>query len=84
MGAPADVMREFERTSPGKSDHQSPEILDLESLMALDELSEDNAGLFIDERDLKRREYKNKKEQQAGLCKRCRSLRFDNKPIDEK
>ena len=41
-------MREFERYSPDS------EILDLDSLMALDELAESKSELFMQERDVKK------------------------------
>ena len=51
--------------------------------MALDQLKEENSDMFIDERDYKRMEARQKKESLTGLCKRCRSLRFQHKPLDE-
>ena len=51
--------------------------------MTLDEINEENSDMIIDERDLKRYEAQQRKEQNSGLCKRCRSLRSQNKPIDE-
>ena len=58
IGAPEEVIREFEREQlkqeAGIRNSSQPEILDVDSLMALDELSEqgDAAGnpMFIDER----------------------------------
>ena len=51
--------------------------------MALDELAEQNEGMFMDERDFKRLEAQKRKDKHRGLCERCRSLRFKNKPLNE-
>lgn len=39
--------------------------------------------MFVDERDYKRMKSQEKREENSGLCKRCHSLRFQNKPIEE-
>lgn len=52
--------------------------------MALDELSESQSHMFLDEREIKRREAEMRKEKLSSLCKRCRALRFENRAIEEK
>ena len=79
IGTPDDVLRELHRQQSGEQE----QILDVNSLMALDQINEENSDMIVDERDLKRLEARQKKELNSGLCKRCRSLRFQNRPIDE-
>ena len=81
IGAPEDVLREFERSSSSAL-KQQPDILDIDSLVALDELREQSSAMFADERQLKRMESQRRKQMHSSLCERCRSLRFENKPLE--
>lgn len=59
----------------------TPEILDVKSLLALEELKEEDEALILDKREIRRRKDEIKKLQNASLCQRCRDLRFGS--IDE-
>ena len=50
IGTPDDVLRELHRQQSGESE----QILDVNSLMALDQINEENSDMIVDERDLKR------------------------------
>lgn len=55
IGAPSDVLREFKRSNSMAESHEQPEILDIDALMALDEMNEGNSKIIMNERDLKRK-----------------------------
>lgn len=54
----------------------SVEILDVGSLLALEELKEEDEALILDKREIQRKKDEIKKLQNASLCQRCRDLRF--------
>lgn len=82
------MLNEFKRASKRERSEaggsKTPEILDVDTLMSLDEFQETNKSKFRNIKEIKEFEKDMRDAKNASLCSRCRNLRFQNKVIIEK
>ena len=77
IGASKDILNEVTRASKRKANERgSLEILDINTLMSLEEFQEQHKNKFRNQKERKEHEKAIRDVKNASLCQRCRSLRF--------